>query len=119
MVTAYGLTSKATLRVKTKSKEYILMEKKMSKTPRSQEFLNGILGSFVQGQTNLNEKGEYIPLSDSEVIACCNVILMLDGAKSKQDILASLAMCLDDESYKKIYLTLGESFIERSIGPVQ
>lgn len=95
------------------------MEKKMSKAPRSQEFLNGILGSFVQGQNNLNEKGEYIPLSDTEVVACCNVILMLDNTKSKQDTLASLAMCLDDESYKKIYLTLGESFIERTVGPIQ
>jgi len=78
-----------------------------------QEFFNYVLDAFVEDRQKLMDEGTSIPLSDTEVRACCEVIRSLDGRTNKQKALVSLAFCLDEDSYSNICIALGEDYIER------
>lgn len=81
-----------------------------------QEFFNYVLDSFVEDRQKLMDEGTPVPLSNSEIKACCEVIRALEGRTNKQKALVSLALCLDEISYGSIYSTLGEGYVETYIG---
>ncbi len=81
-----------------------------------QEFFNYVLDAFVEDRQKLMDEGTPIPLSVTEIRACCEVIRSLDGITNKQKALVSLDFCLDEESYSQIYITLGEGYMETYIG---
>ena len=78
-----------------------------------QEFFNYVLDSFVEDRQRLMDEGAPVPLSGSEIKACCEVIRALEGRANKQKALVSLALCLDESSYSSICIALGEDYIER------
>ena len=78
-----------------------------------QEFFNYVLDAFVEDRQRLMDEGAPVPLSGSEIKACCEVVRALEGRTNKQKALVSLALCLDEESYSNICIALGEDYIER------